>query len=1235
MPHAYTEDQLVEQPAIGLFAELGWQTVSAFEETFGSTGTLLRETNGEVVLVSRLRAALERLNPALPPEAIATAVDELTRDRSAMSLEAANREVYRLLKEGIKVSVADTGTDSTPHPSPLPGRGGEGVRSKGGGQKTERLRVIDWERPANNDFLLVSQFSVTGALYTCRPDLVSFVNGLPLVVIELKKPGVPARAAFDENLTHYKQQVPALFWYNALLIASNGTDSRVGSLTADWGRFFEWKRIEREDEPRRVSLEVMLRGTCDRARLLDLVENFTLFSEHKAGLVKIIGQNHQVLGVNNTIASMLTARTAGHGRGGVVWQTQGSGKSYSMVFFAQKVLRKVPGNWTFVIGTDRVELDDQIAKTFKATGAVSEAEGDQCHAESGAHLRELLRGNHRYVFTLIHKFRPETPSSPALLPEGEGSFPLPVGEGRRGEGAQHYRGGLPYSGLVERARELRKKQTSAEDIAWELLRDRRLAGLKFRRQHQINHYIADFFCADHHLDIELDGEIHQTPEMMAKDAQRDTMLRALGFTVLRFPNQLVLDEPENFLTQIAAALGLPSPLGRRAGDEGHVPVLCDRPDVIVLADEAHRSQYDTLALNMRAALPRAIFIAFTGTPLIVGEERTKEVFGDYVSIYDFQQSVEDGATVPLFYENRTPELQLVNPDLNEDIYNLIEAAELDPEQEAKLERELSRQYHILTRDDRLETVARDIVRHFLGRGFVGKAMVVSIDKATALKMHDKVRKHWAAETERVKKELARYDLAADTKDELLDRLRILQTTDMALIVSPGQNEIAQMQKHGLDVVPHRKRMNESQPPLDEKFKDPEDPLRLVFVCAMWMTGFDAPSCSTMYLDKPLRNHTLMQTIARANRVFPGKHSGVIVDYANVFASLEKALAIYGAGKGGKNPVRDKQKLVEELRKAVDAAVLFCANRGVILAAIEQLRTGSMERLQRMDEAVNALISPDPLRREFFGHERLVSTLYSAVKPDPSALEFAGRVACVAAIADAIRAKLNPNTADISGVMGGINKLLDASIKGVGMPAKPAPVMDLSKIDFEALRRRFKESKHRNTDLEVLKAAIRAQLEKLIRLNKTRTDFQEKFEELVESYNAGSRNIEELFEELVKFSRNLSEEQQRHVRENMTEEELVIFDILTRPAPNLSADERREVKKVAKLLLERIKALLVLDWRKRQSSRARVEDAIKDQLDTGLPRVYSPELYQKKCSAVFEHFYEAYADQGANIYAAAS
>ena len=295
-PDAYSEDQLVEQPAIGLFATLGWQTVSAMEETLGASGTLGRETKGEVVLIERLKSALEGLNPETPAEAIQYAVDQLTRDRSAMSLEAANREVYQLIKDGVPVSLPDR---------------------EHGGQKLERLRVVDWEDQSQNSYLLVSQLSVVGNLYTCRPDLVGFVNGLPWVVIELKKPGVQARAAFDENLTHYKREVPQLFWYNAFLIASNGVESRVGSITADWERFSEWKRVESEDEQRRVALEVVIRGTCDKKRLLDLVENFTLFSEHKLGTVKILAQNHQYLGVNNAIVSMQQARTEGHGRAGV------------------------------------------------------------------------------------------------------------------------------------------------------------------------------------------------------------------------------------------------------------------------------------------------------------------------------------------------------------------------------------------------------------------------------------------------------------------------------------------------------------------------------------------------------------------------------------------------------------------------------------------------------------------------------------------------------------------------------------------------------------------------------------------------------------------------------------------------------------------------------------------------------------------------------------------------------
>ena len=1045
----FSEDQLVEQPAIALLAELGWAAVSASQENFGPQGTLGRPDARTAVLPQHLSAALVKLNPTLPPEAVAAAADELTRDRSAMGAPAANRELWALLRDGVAVTVPD---------------------AERGGQKVERLRAVDWAEPLNNHFTLVSQMTIKGTLYTCRPDLIGFVNGLPWVVIELKKPGVPAKQAFDGNLTSYKHAhngVPQLFWSNALLIASNGTESRVGSLTADWERFFEWKRIEREDEPRRVSLDVMLRGLCAPHRLLDMAENFTLFSEHKTGLVKVIGQNHQFIGVNNAIAAMRRARAEGHGRGGVFWQTQGSGKSFSMVFFAQKVLRKLPGNWTFVIVTDRVELDTQIAGTFAACGAVGNAA--EAHAASGAHLRELLAGNQRYVFTLIHKFQ------------------------------------------------------SAE-------------------------------------------------------------------------------------------------------------ALCDRRDVIVLTDEAHRSQYNTLAMNMRAALPNALFVAFTGTPLIAGEERTREVFGDYVSIYDFQQSVEDGATVPLFYENRTPELHLENPDFNEQIHELIEAAELSDEAEQRLERELGRQYHLITRDDRLDTVARDIVSHFLGRGFQGKAMVVSIDKATALKMHDKVRRLWAEDRAETVAALAQGGLLPSRRDELATRLAVLDDTEMAVIVSAGQNEVEQMAAQGLNILPHRQRMAEGSPA--EDFKDPAHPLRLVFVCAMWLTGFDAPSVSTVYLDKPMRNHTLMQTIARANRVFPGKHSGLIVDYANVFVSLEKALAIYAQGRAGASPVHDKRVLADELQHAIDAATNYCDAQGVDLAATETTTAAGFAQANAVAAAADRLMAPDDRKRAFLTHEATVNALYRALKPDPVAVSHAPRCACLAAIAQVIRSTTEPP--DIAAVMEGIRRLLDESVAAdpfrIGTPASPLyGQIDLSRIDFSALQKRFEKTSPSNTDLERLKAAVRAQLERMVLRNPTRADYLDKFQSMIDAYNAGSRNIEETFAELLALAAVLTEEQTRHVRENLSEEEQTIFDILTRPSPELTADERAEVKRVAATLLKRLHELLVIGWRQKVTTRAKVRLAIEDVLDDGLPRAYAKEQYADKVEAVFRHVYQSYEGEQRSVY----
>ena len=1043
----YTEDALVEQPAISLMADLGWETVDAYHEFDHGASTLGRETRAEVILTARLRPALQRLNPDASLEAINQAIEELTRDRSRMSMVAANREIYQLLKNDVRIPIQDPAGD---------------------GETVEVVRVIDWGDPANNDFLLCSQFWVTGEMYTRRADLVGFVNGLPLVFIELKATHRRLETAFAGNLRDYKDTVPQLFWPNALIIVSNGSQSRVGSVTAGWEHFAEWKKVGSEDEAGRVSLETMLRGVCDPVRLLDLVENFILFQEVQSGLVKLTAKNHQYLGVNNALEALANIRQR-NGKLGVFWHTQGSGKSVAMMFFAQKVLRKVPGNWTFVVVTDRQELDGQIYKHFASAGVVTEA---HAQAESSKHLRQLLTEDHRYVFTLVQKFRTDK------------------------------------------------------------------------------------------------GETH--------------------------------------------------------------PVLSERSDIIVITDEAHRSQYDTLALNMRTALPNAAFLAFTGTPLIVGEEKTRQVFGDYISVYDFQQSVADGATVPLYYENRIPELQLVNTGLNADMERLLEEAELDEAQEKKLEREFAREYHLITRDARLEAVAKDLVEHFTGRGFQGKAMMISIDKATAIRMYDKVKKYWAAKIAALEAEQAGAN--GEARQEIEDSIARMKETDMAVVVSQGQNEIADMAEKGLDIRPHRKRMVEED--LETKFKKPEDPFRLVFVCAMWMTGFDAPSCSTLYLDKPMRNHTLMQTIARANRVYPGKVSGLIVDYAGVFRNLEQALAIYGAGQGGDKPVEDKSALVSALRQSLEETRVFCRERGVNLAAIQS--ASGFARVGLLDDAVEALVASEDIKRRYLDLANTVQRLYKAVLPDPSAQEFGIELAPIQIIADTIRALVPP--ADISLVMQQVEGLLDRSIATEGYIIRDANApyddgrwIDLSQIDFEKLADKFKTG-HQRTMNEKLKATVAQKLMAMVRLNRTRMDYLERFQAMIDDYNAGSLNAEEFFQQLMVFARSLNEEEQRGVSEQLNEEELALFDLLTKPQIEMTEAERDKVKATARELLNTLKASkLVLDWRKRQQARAEVKVTIEKMLDQNLPKVYTPELFEQKADAIFQHIYDAYYGAGRSIY----
>lgn len=1036
-----SEDGIVEKPALALLEELGWSHVDLRDELPGADNPTGRTSFRQAWLPLRLRAALERLNPTLPAEALLLAEEALTQGRSAMLPLHANREVHRLLVEGVPVE----------------------IRRDDGRFETVLVRVIDWRDVSANDFLAASQVWIEGVLHKRRPDTIGYVNGLPLLFAEWKAPTCPLAEAYDANLRDYRDTIPQLFDANGFVILSNGLEAVMGASHAPFEVFAPWKRLE-EGGPESVGLETMLRATCEPTRFLDLIENFLLFDEARGGLRKVIGKYHQVLGVNRAIDAMEHVG-ANRGRLGVFWHTQGSGKSLSMVMFAEKVLRRLGGNYTFVIVTDRTELDDQIAGQFSSVGALTK---DVQHAQAGsrAHLKELLAGNERYVFTLIQKFSTE--------------------------------------------------------------------------------------------------------------------------------------------------------------DREPMPMLSDRSDVIVITDEAHRSQYDQLAANMRAALPNAAFLGFTGTPLIQGEEsRTREVFGDYVSVYDFAQSVRDGATVPLFYEARKPELQLDGDELRAELDALLDEAMLSDEQDAKIRRQFARQYTLITSPDRLDKVAEDFALHFAMRGYRGKGMFVAIDKATAVAMYDRVK---AAITRLIVQDEERLKVALEAEGAAIaERLTWLRELDMAVVVSQGQNEIDDLRKKGLDILPHRERMQKED--LEAKFKDKDDPLRLVFVCAMWITGFDVPSIGTVYLDKPMKNHTLMQTIARANRRAEGKTSGVIVDYVGVFNNLQRALAIYAGGGGqDETPIKDKAALVAALEQALTDAAAFASRLGVDMDAV--LKVKGFERLALIGSAVEIMVAPDDRRREFLRLAGIVTRAYKALLPDERAAPYLKPVAALHTLSDAVKAKLGP--VDISAVADQIAALLDEKIEGVAI-LTPIVVgdtaegrMDLSDVDFDKLADLFSDSP--KVTAEKMREEAEEQATKMAKQNPTRQGLVERLEKLVAEYNAGSIDVERFFDELKAFIGEMDDEEQRAAREGLNEEELAIFDLLTTPEPKLTKAQEIEVKQVARHLLERLHELVdAIDWVRGQETRGAVWSEIRMRLNELPEEPYPQAMWDAKVDRVWEFVLGRYGD----------
>lgn len=1056
----------LEAEVMTTFEALGYETADVYHETFGADGLLGRDNRQDFVLVRYLKQALERLNPGLPRAAYADAIDQLTANRSIKgSLELANQEIYDLLKDGVNVSYHDPDE---------------------GGDVDNTLRVIDWNlgQVDNNHFLAVQQLWGETGLHTRRPDVVLFVNGLPLVLIELKAVHKQLRHAYNANLRDYKDTMPELMWYNAFILLSNGTEAKVGSISSQWEHFKDWKRINSEGEQGRADIESAVVGTCEKSRLLDLIENFTVFSTLKGSISKIVARNHQFLGVNNAIEAV-EDRNARDGRLGVFWHTQGSGKSYSMVFLAQKVFRKLHGNWTFLIITDRRELDDQIYKTFSSSGAIGKKEEQEVRASSGDDLKKLLRDNdNRYVFTLIHKF--------------------------------HSR----------------------------------------------------------------DGEIY--------------------------------------------------------------PVLSERDDIVVITDEAHRTQYGTLASNMRRALPNASFIAFTGTPLISGEEeQTRDIFGEYVSVYDFKQSIEDEATVPLYYENRIPEVEVVNQGLDDDIYDRLDAAQLDDKLERELERQFSREYQVITRDDRLERVAEDIVEHYKQRGFSqegnnSKAMVVCIDRFTAVRMYDKVRRLWEEATRELRREQGRHH-SQQKRDELKAQMEFMRETDMAVVVSSSQNEVVDFQQKHLDILTHRQRLKDDD--LDTDFKNPGHRLRMVFVCAMWMTGFDVPSCATIYLDKPMRNHTLMQTIARANRVFREKKNGLIVDYIGIFRDLEKALSIYGSATGGQaedgeKPVQPRIEQIQDLQALVNEAIEFCLSIDIDVEGI--LDAGSYyDRIKYLEGVGEKVWQSEEVYNRYMSYTNDITVSVDAILPHAAAAEFIPVRQVLVTIAKRVNDANHVFQEDIEDVAREIGDVLDDSVLTVNWAIRDKPLErlhDLSQIDFDALKQRFEQGQRR-TSVERLRGAMNRQLQQMVQHNQTRMSYLETFNQLIERYNAGAVGVDEIFSQLLSLVDTIKFEEQRHVKEGLSEEELAVFDLLMRPKKTLSDRERAAIKDTVKSLLHTLKTeKLKLDWRKNDVSRAAVRESISIILDEEWDEMGFPDdAYAQKVDDVYNHVVLAYVDGQNSIY----
>jgi len=1043
MSSDYSENILVQESAGNLLRdELGWDVQFAYNtEVLGKNGTFGRESYKEILLTRYFKKALKKFNPWINENQIIEAQQVLEKRLSTSSLLQVNEEKYFLIRDGIPVT----------------------VKKPNGQTETKKAVVIDFQNPNNNYFLAIKELKIYGDLHRRRTDIVGFVNGIPLLFVELKKNTVDVQNAYDDNYTDYQDTIPHLFYFNAFIMLSNGTEAKVGTLGSKFEFFHEWKRLAEEDQGS-VALETMLRGICKKENFLDLFENFILFDHSDGHTAKILARNHQYLGVNEAMTAY-AARRFNDGKLGVFWHTQGSGKSYSMVFFAKKIRRKMEGTPTFVILTDRDELNTQISDTFENCGLLGkDIKASQFIATSGDDLVEKLQGNPSFIFTLIQKFN--NPNEKPIYP-------------------------------------------------------------------------------DH--------------------------------------------------------------------------------DIIIMSDEAHRSQYGIFADNMMKLLPTAARIGFTGTPLLSSDNITARTFGGYVSVYDFKRAVEDGATVPLYYENRGEKIvDLHNPEITNQILDAIENADLEVDQQDKLEAEFAKDIHLLTAEPRLKSIARDFVSHYSDLWTSGKAMFVCLNKVTCVRMYNYVQQYWKSEIKTLKASLK--DASQQETFELERKIKWMEETEMAVVISQEQNEIQTFKKWNLDIKTHRTKMEKRE--LDKEFKDSGNTLRVVFVCAMWLTGFDVKCLSCLYLDKPLKAHTLMQTIARANRVSEGKSNGLIIDYIGIVKALREALADYTVnsdGNAGSDPTVDKDELIARIIETIGKADAFLSENNFDLEML--INTHDFMKLSYLQEAANAVCGSIEDKKTYTTYASELNRLMKYTDRDDITNHTRKQYEAIAAIyAELQKKRKHINTTDL---MIEINEIIGAYVEihhTLTMERETPRRFDISAIDFDLLRGEFAKVKKKNLVLKDLKEVIQQKLDSLLFVNPDRINYYERYQQIIDDYNSEQdrATIEKTFMELMDLANQMSQEEQRYVREGFTsDEELSLYDMLFRD--DLSKADIKKLKEVATSLLQKIKMKIAEfdHWTDKQETKAAIDNLIRDTLWTELPKCYDEDSIPRYRQQIYEYVYTRY------------